>query len=216
MPTPTFDLCAVAADGRRDGVWADRGVIVRALGEPLQIEDFDGHDTVFFILADGTDGKLTVTDVGAHGALQPGRIGPSMIRTASWPASPSWAASRMGRPGRAAPTSVEWFWHDMARFHRGPRPRAAVVGGGQLDALRGYCVNLARLRADFSGHVGRVRQAGYRRAGSRSCPAGLHVRRARPRSDAGSPREPWPTTTGRWFPTSRPRTASHIPPSWRP
>ena len=45
--------------------------MVRRLGDPLQIEDFDEHDTVFFILADGTDGELTVTDVGAHAAVQP-------------------------------------------------------------------------------------------------------------------------------------------------
>ena len=41
-----------------------------ALGDPLQIEDFDDEDTVFFILADGTDGELTVTD-GGVGAVEP-------------------------------------------------------------------------------------------------------------------------------------------------
>ncbi len=65
------DLCAVAADGQRDAVWADREVIVRALGEPLQIEDFDEHDTVFFILADGTDGRADRHRRRGDAAFQP-------------------------------------------------------------------------------------------------------------------------------------------------
>ena len=65
------DLCVVATDGQRDAVWADREVLVRRLGDPLQIEDFDDDGTVFFILADGTDGELTVTDAGALAAVQP-------------------------------------------------------------------------------------------------------------------------------------------------
>ena len=37
------DLCVVAADGKRDAVWADRELLVRRLGDPLQVEDFDGR-----------------------------------------------------------------------------------------------------------------------------------------------------------------------------
>ena len=49
----------------------DRVVLIRSLGDPLQVEDFDDHDTVFFILADGTDGELTVTDVARVAAVEP-------------------------------------------------------------------------------------------------------------------------------------------------
>ena len=65
------DLVAVAANGHRDAVWADREVLVRALGDPLQVETFDGDDTVFFIIAGGIDGELTVTDARGLAAVEP-------------------------------------------------------------------------------------------------------------------------------------------------
>ena len=48
---------------------------------------------------------------------------------------------------------VQWFWHDMAHFTAAMGRGQPWWAAGQLDALRGYCVNLARLRADFTGHV---------------------------------------------------------------
>jgi hypothetical protein len=48
---------------------------------------------------------------------------------------------------------VQWFWHDMAHFIAAMGRGQPWWAAGQLDALRGYCVNLARLRADFSGHA---------------------------------------------------------------
>jgi lincosamide nucleotidyltransferase len=148
------DLCVVATDGQRDAVWADREVLVRRLGDPLQIEDFDGHETVFFILADGTDGELTVTDVGA---LPQSSRGPH--RAIHDPDGILAGVSFVGREPDADDhveqlrRQVQWFWHDMAHFAAAMGRGQTWWAAGQLDALRGYCVNLARLRADFSGHL---------------------------------------------------------------
>lgn len=148
------DLCVVAADGLRDAVWADRAALVRALGEPLQIEDFDGHDTVFFFLADGTDGELTVTDVGAMAQSSRGRhravhdpddILAGVAFVGSEP-DPDDQVEQLRR-------CVQWFWHDMAHFAAAMGREQTWWAAGQLNALRGYCANLARLRADFTGHV---------------------------------------------------------------
>ncbi|HKO34302.1 MAG TPA: aminoglycoside 6-adenylyltransferase [Candidatus Limnocylindria bacterium] len=148
------DLCAVAADGQRDAVWGDRAELVRALGEPLQVEDFEGHDTVFFILADGTDVELTVTDVGAMGRSSRGPYravhDPDGILTGvAFVGNEPDTDDQVEQLRRC----VQWFWHDMAHFIAALGRGQPWWAAGQLDALRGYCVNLARLRADFNGHV---------------------------------------------------------------
>ena len=148
------DLCVVATDGQRDAVWADREVLVRRLGDPLQIEDFDENDTVFFILADGTDGELTVTDAGV---LPQSSRGPhraihdpdGILAGVAFVGSEPYLVEQVEQLRR----QVQWFWHDMAHFTAAMGRGQSWWAAGQLDALRRYCVNLARLRADFAGHL---------------------------------------------------------------
>ena len=148
------DLCVVATDGQRDAVWADREVLVRRLGDPLQIEDFDENDTVFFILADGMDGELTVTDAGA---LPQSSRGPhraihdpdGILAGVAFVGREPYLVEQVEQLRR----QVQWFWHDMAHFTAAMGRGQSWWAAGQLDALRRYCVNLARLRADFAGHL---------------------------------------------------------------
>lgn len=148
------DLVAVAADGQRDAVWDDHEVLIRRLGDALQIETFDGDDTAFFILASGIDGELTVTDArglprssrGPHRAIHdPEGILAGVVFTGSQPDVDD-QVEQLRR-------QVQWFWHDMAHFAAAMDRGQLWWAGGQLDELRRYCVNLARLRADFSGHL---------------------------------------------------------------
>jgi hypothetical protein len=148
------DLCVVATDGQRDAVWADREVLVRRLGDPLQIEDFDNDGTVFFILADGTDGELTVTDAGT---LSQSSRGPhraihdpdGILAGVAFVGRDPYLVEQVEQLRR----QVQWFWHDMAHFIAAMGRGQSWWAAGQLDALRRYCVNLARLRADFAGHL---------------------------------------------------------------
>jgi hypothetical protein len=45
---------------------------------------------------------------------------------------------------------VYWFWHDLSHFITAMARGQLWWAYGQLEALRGYCVALARLRQDFS------------------------------------------------------------------
>jgi lincosamide nucleotidyltransferase len=148
------DVCVVTADGQRDAVWADREALVRQLGEPLQLEDFDGDQTVFFILADGTDGELTVTDA-AH--LPEVSMGPhrAILDRSGVLANVHFTGDR---PDAAAQVEqlrrhLQWFWHDVAHFVAAVGRGELWWAAGQLDALRRYAVNLARLRTDFDAHL---------------------------------------------------------------
>ena len=211
------DLVAVAADGQRDAVWHDREILIRRLGDPLQVETFDGDDTVFFILAGGADGELTVTDArglpqssrGPHRAIHdPDGILAGVTFTGSQPDEDD-QVEQLRR-------QVQWFWHDMAHFTAALGRAQLWWAGGQLDELRRYCVNLARLRADFSGHLDGFDKLDTRGSRSRARPRWPPPTSRSTAVGCWSPHEPWPTTTGRWSPTSRPRTASRIRPSWRP
>jgi hypothetical protein len=145
-----IDLCVVSDAGQRDGVWADREALVRQLGEPLQLEDFDGDRTAFFILADGTDGELTVTDA-AH--LPEASIGPyravldrdGILADVRFTGARPDAAEQVEQLRR----QLQWFWHDVAHFVAAVGRGRLWWAAGQLDELRRYAVNLARLRADF-------------------------------------------------------------------
>ena len=88
----------------------------------------------------------------------------------------------------------------------------AALGRGQpwwaagLDALRGYCVNLARLRADFNGHVDGFDKLDSAVPAADPCSAGLDVRPARLRSDAGRRAD-----HGRLLPGGRSRPGGRAP-----
>jgi hypothetical protein len=127
--------------------------MLHQLGEPLQIEDFDEHDTVFFILADGTDGELTVTDVGTmpHSSRGPHRAIYDPDGILAGVAFVGWEPDAEAQVEQLR-RQVQWFWHDMAHFTAAMGRGQTWWAAGQLDALRRYCVNLTRLRVDFGAH----------------------------------------------------------------
>ena len=45
---------------------------------------------------------------------------------------------------------INWFWHDLSHFIKAMGRRQLWFAYGQLDVLRQICVNLARLRYNFS------------------------------------------------------------------
>ncbi len=145
-----LDLCLIAADETRDALWAERESLVRSLGEPLLLEDFDSGRTVFFILADATEGELTIADLG-H--LTASGIGP--YRSIFDRSGILEGVILRGEPPEAAEQTeelrriVHWFWHDLSHFITAIGRGQAWWAAGQLGALRTYCVNLTRLRADY-------------------------------------------------------------------
>jgi len=45
---------------------------------------------------------------------------------------------------------INWFWHDLSHFIKAIGRRQLWFAYGQLDVLRQNCVNLARLRYNFT------------------------------------------------------------------
>jgi predicted nucleotidyltransferase len=149
-----LDLCLIATDDARDGLWAGRRAFIGLLGEPLFIEDFGGDLTAYFFLADGTEAELSF---GRQSRFQEVHAGPyrvlvdkiGLLDGATFP----WPEADQAKQTENLRHQIYWFWHDLSHFIAAMGRGQLWWGHGQLEILRRYCVNLARLREDFSAET---------------------------------------------------------------
>jgi hypothetical protein len=148
------DLCLIATDADRDALWEDREAFLRQFGEPLLLEDFGGNETAFFILADGTEGELTFGS--EHNAAEIHR-GPyrALVDKTGVLSRATFVGHAPGREEQVEVLrrQVQWFWHDFSHFMAAIGRGQLWWAAGQLQALRDYCVTLARLKADFAAEA---------------------------------------------------------------
>ncbi len=140
------DFGVVTTDAAFSQVTAERTAIARRLGDPLFVEDFGNTDVVFVILADGREAEISFAPErdldrihsGPHETLHDPR---GILAGRSLPFAPPDRAQEREQLQRL----VTWFWHDVshltAALGRGQRWWAQ----GQLEFLRGCCVNLLRI-----------------------------------------------------------------------
>ncbi len=152
-----LDLCLITTDEAYEAFLAERGAFIRRLGEPLFLEEFDRPGLTFFILADGTEGELATGREGDRRYLHTGpyrtlldKTGVLAGGTLPWPAV---ATSEQLETLRRL---VFWFWHDLSHFITATARSQYWWASGQLEILRRMCVDLLRLRHDFSAEA-----AGY-------------------------------------------------------
>ncbi len=129
-----------------DDVVAERASIIGRLGEPLFLESFGRDDIAFFILADGTEGELFFARAGGLDAIHTGPYRPLVDRTgilagAEFPFTEPDPVEQVEELRRI----LQWFWHDLSHFIAAIGRGQLWWAAGQLEALRAYCVNLARI-----------------------------------------------------------------------
>ncbi len=146
-----IDLAVVTSDAAFDSFMAERGSLVQKLGNPLFIEDFDIPDMLFVILDDGTEIELAL---GRESKFSASHGGPYRVlldkRGILAGAAP---APRTAEPAEQVETLrrlIAWFWHDLSHFITATARGQLWWAEGQLSVLRLSCINLARLRQDFS------------------------------------------------------------------
>jgi len=157
-----LDLRLVIADEAYEDFVAGRAAFGRLLGEPAFLEDFDLPNYVFLIFPDGAEVELALSRESqiSHifdepyqvlldkkgvlvGAVPP-RRGPAQARPAQQAAQAAQAEQI-----ETLRRQVYWFWHDLSHFITALARGQLWWAYGQLEALRLYCVNLARLRHNF-------------------------------------------------------------------
>jgi hypothetical protein len=143
------DLGVIAADAAYDDFLASRDAFMRLLGEPLFLETFGLPDTLFFVLADGTEGELAV---GRESAFREVAGGPHRVLLDKTGVLDG--ASFVGRhpdadeQREAVRRLVVCFWHDFSHFVTAFARGQWWWGYGQLELVRHSCVGLIRLTRD--------------------------------------------------------------------
>jgi predicted nucleotidyltransferase len=142
-----LDLCLITTDEAFEEVVAGRAAIIEQLGEPLFLEDFGLEHMLFFILADGTEAELfigrrsglhEIHDVGPYRALLDKS---GVLAGVEFP----WREPDRAEQTEALRRSLYWFWHDLSHFIAALGRGQLWWAYGQLEALRGSCVNLIRI-----------------------------------------------------------------------
>ena len=149
-----LDLSLITTDAAYEEFRAGREAFIRRLGEPLFVETFNDPHVIFFILADGTECELGAAPESAFTHIQ---SGPYIVlvdkRGIVDGAGFSWSKPDPAEQRETLRRQIAWFWHDLSHF------TAAIARGqlwwayGQLEILRLACVNLARLRQNFSAEA---------------------------------------------------------------
>ena len=147
-PTSTsdLDLYVVVPDDDFDEVVEDRERMIAQLGDALFLEDFGHDDLVFAILSDGTDIELHFV---RESELDRVRSGPHRVlvddRGVLAGVTFLWPEFDRATQTRELRTVVMWFWHDLSHFAAAIDRGHLWWAAGQLEALRAYCVRLARV-----------------------------------------------------------------------
>jgi predicted nucleotidyltransferase len=145
-----LDLCLITTDEAYEAFTAGREAFVRLLGEPLFVESFDLADILFLIFSDGTEVELNFSRESQIKQMLSGPFKVLLDKTGVL----AGAAFHAADLDTAAQTEklrrlVYWFWHDLSHFITAVGRGYLWWGYGQLEVLRRYCVDLARLQQDF-------------------------------------------------------------------
>jgi len=145
-----IDLCLITSDAAYDDFVATREKFMQRLGELVFLEDLELANIVFFIYSDDTEGELWFA---SESHLDHIRCGPyralldktGILAGAVFPEPEVPEAEQVERLRRL----ISWFWHDLSHFISALRRGQLWWAHSQLEELRRYCVNLARLWQNF-------------------------------------------------------------------
>ena len=149
-----LDLYLITPDEAYEDFIAGREAFIRLLGEPVFLEDFDLPNVVFFIFPDGTEVELTL---GRESQINHIFSGPYPVlldkkRILAGAVLP-WHEPAQAEQIETLRRQVYWFWHDLSHFIAALGRGRLWWAYGQLEELRRYCVNLARLRHNFAAEA---------------------------------------------------------------
>jgi predicted nucleotidyltransferase len=145
-----LDLYLITTDKDFDNFCAQREAFLQLLGEPVFIEDFDIPNIVFFIFSDGTEGELGFGHESQFDHIHKGNykvlvdkecILAGTVFTGRDP-DPAGQTEKLRR-------QIYWFWHDLSHFTTSMGRGQLWWARSQLEELRRYCINLARLSNNF-------------------------------------------------------------------
>ncbi len=149
-----IDFGLITLDEAYDDFFAGREAFIRLLGEPIFLEVFSdyGFDIVFFTFPDGVECELVL---GRESQFTHIHVGPYKVlldtkRLLAGAVFP-WPEVAQTEQIETLRGIISWFWHDLCHHFITPLARGQMWSAyGGLQDLRLSCVNLVRLRENFS------------------------------------------------------------------
>ena len=146
-----LDLYLITTDEAYDDFVSRRESFVQLLGEPLFMEDFDLPDIVFLIFPDGSEVEVSYVRESQVNYVvnEPFKV---LLDKKNITVGVIPREREVDRDGQREKLRhlIYWFWHELSHFITAMGRNQLWWAHGQLGALRLYCMNLTRLRNNFS------------------------------------------------------------------
>ena len=146
-----LDLFFVTTDAAYEDFLAERESFVRLLGEPLFLEDFGLAHGYCIIFSNGTEGDVWFGRESKYKNIYwgPTRVlldKKNILTGEEFPMHVAGPASQV----EILRQKIDWFWHDLSHYIKAMGRNQLWFAYGELEVIRQICVNLARLKYDFS------------------------------------------------------------------
>ena len=146
-----LDVYFITTDEAYEDFLAERGSFVRLLGEPLLLADFGATNGYSIIYSNGTEAEIWF---GRESKFKDIHEGPYKVlidkkNILAGEVFPQHIAEPV-KQIEILRHQIDWFWHDLSHFIKAMGRRQLWFAYGELEVMRQMCVNLARLRYNFS------------------------------------------------------------------
>ena len=149
-----IDLALITPDEAYDDFLAERAVFIQQLGEPIFLEDYPGedHHFLFVIFPDGTEVELGMARESHSAGLYAGPYRvlldkKGILTGESFP----WLEAPQDKQLETLHGLIYWFWHNLSHHFINPLARGQLWSAyGALEDLRRACIDMARLRQNFT------------------------------------------------------------------
>jgi predicted nucleotidyltransferase len=146
-----LDLFFITMDEAYEEFLDERESFIRLLGEPLFLEDFGATHGYLVIFSNGTEAEIWF---GHESKFKDIYEGPykvlldkkDILAGEVFPIHVADQAKQI----EILRQQIDWFWHELSHFIKAMGRRQLWFAYGQLEVMRQICVNLARLRYNFS------------------------------------------------------------------
>ena len=146
-----LDLYVIAADDDFEDFIANRSAFIERLGEPLFMENFDQPDFLFLIFSDGSEVEISFGRESQLSQLldEPYKVlvDKKSIMDSIKPRKREFNHEEQKEKLRRL---IYWFWHELSHFATALARGQHWWAQGQLGAIRLACINLLRLKNNFS------------------------------------------------------------------
>lgn len=150
-----LDLYFITTDEAYETFLAERENFFHLLGKPLFLEDFGAPHGYFVIFSNGADCEIWF---GRESKFHDIHGGPyrvlldkkGILAGEVFPMQVAEPAEQI----EILRQQLDWFWHEVSHFIKAMGRKQLWFAYGQLEALRQKCVNLARLKHNFSDAYG--------------------------------------------------------------